>query len=113
MPICHPLATNSNQRTSSNPTCVNSLNFSRSAHLVLTLVPISYYCDYDLTALCSTLNGELVEFGEGNGVTLGFEFLGTDDAVNATADRVRSVIGAGVLFGWLIKSPENGCEKGR
>ncbi len=59
------------------------------------LAPISYYRDYDLTTLSSTLNGGLVEFGERKAVTLGFEFcqLGTDYAANSTAECIRSAIG--------------------
>jgi hypothetical protein len=59
------------------------------------LAPISYYSEYDLTTLSSTLNGGLVEFGERKAVTLGFEFcqLGADYAANSTSERIRSAIG--------------------
>lgn len=59
------------------------------------LAPISYYRDYDLTTLSSTLNSGLVEFGERKAVSLGFEFcqLGADYAANSTAECIRSAIG--------------------
>jgi len=59
------------------------------------LAPISYYRDYDLATLSSTLNGGLVEFGERKAVTLGFEFcqLGADYAANSTSEGIRSAIG--------------------
>ena len=59
------------------------------------LAPITYYRDYDLTTLSSTLNSGLVEFGERNAVPLGFEFcqLGTGYAANSKPERIRSAIG--------------------
>ncbi len=66
-----------------------------SSVMLGVLAPISYYRDYDLTALSSILNSGLVEFGERKAVTLGFEFcqLGTDYAANLTPEHVRSAIG--------------------
>jgi hypothetical protein len=58
------------------------------------LAPKSYYRDYDLTILNSSLNRGLVEFRERRGVTLGFEFceLGTDYAADLELESVRSAI---------------------
>jgi hypothetical protein len=57
------------------------------------LAPLSYYLDYDLTSLSSALNSGLAEFGEGKGVSLGFEFSAADLAGNSTSESVRSAIG--------------------
>ena len=58
------------------------------------LAPIAYYSDYDLTSLGTAWNEALVEFAEGKGVALGFEFcqLGADYEADSTLERIRSAI---------------------